>query len=273
MRRLPKDAGVGENDIRDSRTKIILELSSRVSEQDSQIGDLEVIVDEKESEIQSLKEKLKELEELGANKTRSERSATPKSSLVLTKAQLNHGGDDLKKTFTGLTRDDEMLNELKTLTDEMKDMWNKDAKGEVDYRQSSGVSRDSGIMTTGHGIAGGSNKSGDSDWADSDTEMDANDKYISRELPSSGVCEDRLSNETTLSHRNDGQGDADLAQRTILDPISIRQISAAKLRKRTRLHPKPPTHKANFRFDSELDHSIISSDNMAVKRSEPVQAL
>ncbi len=147
----------------DSRMNIILELSSKVSDQDAKITALENQIREKNKLIQQLQGEQRA--QSGKNRRGSQGGNTRhvNSGLSSTHNGVRHDKQHREmddRSFN--TCDDNMseVSELKSIQNEMKDLMRKNKKKNpkkkpqyhidtMDYRQSSSISRDSGIASAG----------------------------------------------------------------------------------------------------------------------------
>ena len=263
LRRQSKGGDKITEDFSDNRTKIILELSAKVSEQDSTITELEL----------KLAENQRELDNLQTDSERLNVKVTTSDASVWSTNFGNHSTTDRERrvgsSLTTVLKSDDEMNTSTAMTDDVKRLQKKKVRKEADFRESSGVSRDSGIVTISNGNVEHPEKQVDSDWGDSDSDVEVKGDH----LPSS--AHSRTSANSEVSHQSDTE---DNLHGTILDPYNIRQISAAKLRKGKKVHAglksqmngKPPCYKGNFKYSTEVDSLINDLDSMGTKSKGPV---
>lgn len=208
---MPAESQVIEDD---SRTRIILDLSSKVSEQDDRIIQLELKLREKDKLIEELR---------GKSQTANRRNQPSVPALVTEGAS---GSGSAKQPAWADSEDDNATTEMQQIQREMRKLHSarqKKKKKRVneapDFQRSSATSRDSGIVPH--------------------VEEDCNQNESKRLAFGAGTLysEEESSGDARENAGESlaGRGDSHSGSgQTSLDPSSIRQISAARNRRSPR---------------------------------------
>ncbi len=263
------------------RTKIILDLSSQISEQDARITDLQNKLTEKDKLLQQLQGQSSSRP--GSVKGQGSRSSNSKVSpkgdsswgslsdqmevISPGKSPRNRVSGDATMESEGHQRsrisskhksqvyaegppESGNVSELKAIAQEMKKLKKKkkkdiskilDTQSANDFRESSGISRDSGVISmetdldgsrvnSGHRknkarISSATSTSTLSAFSDTDADLDLDNCDEPDSQHKKASC---FSNQSTFMRELNFQRDNPEKSKTFLDPASIRQISAPK---------------------------------------------
>ena len=219
-----------------SRTNLILELSNRISEQDARITELENMVHEQDKVIEQAKkdhQRLKDQQRLDELKAAENKPSPELTELQQIAAEIN------------------ALKASKKTKAKKKKIVRHETPPELDFRGSSGISRDSGIV---HG-----------DLLVAETPEVEEDTRIKHAIKTSLSDDDDKWDSDTEENQH-GKGDhqnGDHERRNNDSPLNIRQISAMKKKRKAKdINEMVSNMDANMDY-FEVDNLIQTIDQTA----------